>query len=198
MPKVIKNVEEKLIVAAEELFIQEDYDAVNMRKIAKHAGVASGTVYNYFSSKEALYQAVLMKSWDISLKELDLIRQESLGLSQKLKKFMTTLYMGVVNRKGLGGRLIVEERKGDKNKDSETEKKLVSHMSYIQDHLVGMLNESDSLKQRIPDTGRLASMIVGSFWVLQRQYEGEVDDNLRFIENLLDTLIMEEDESNEQ
>ena len=197
MPKLIKNVEEKLIATALDLFIKEDYDAVNMRKIAKHAGVASGTVYNYFSSKEALYQAVLMKSWDASLKELDAIRHEPISLSEKLKKFMTALYIGVVNRKGLGGRLIVEERKGDKNKDSETEKKLVSHMTYIQDHLVAMLNESDALKERVTDLNRLASMLIGSFWVLQRQYEGQVEENISFIENLLDTLILEEDEIHE-
>jgi len=197
MPKVIKNVEEKLILAAEELFIQGDYDTVNMRKIAKHAGVASGTVYNYFPNKEVLYQTVLMKSWNITLRELDGIRVADLTLPIKLKKFMNTLYMGVVNRKGLGGRLILEERRNGNTKVSETEDKLVSHMAYIQDHLVSMLNESDSLVRRIPDTERLASMIVNSFWVLQKQYEGKTDENIKFIEDFLDTLISKEDGCNE-
>lgn len=197
MPKVIKNVEEKLIFAAEELFIQGDYDTVNMRKIAKHAGVASGTVYNYFPNKEVLYQTVLMKSWNITLRELDGIRVADLTLPIKLKKFMNTLYMGVVNRKGLGGRLILEERRNGNTKVSETEDKLVSHMAYIQDHLVSMLNESDSLVRRIPDTERLASMIVNSFWVLQKQYEGKTDENIKFIEDFLDTLISKEDGCNE-
>src|SRR5262249_31075054 len=37
-----------------------EYDAIQMRDIASEAGVALGTVYRYFSSKEHLYAAALL------------------------------------------------------------------------------------------------------------------------------------------
>src|SRR5580765_2127520 len=37
-----------------------EYDAIQMRDVAQEAGVALGTVYRYFTSKEHLYAAALL------------------------------------------------------------------------------------------------------------------------------------------
>src|SRR5689334_22426663 len=38
-----------------------EYDAIQMRDVAREAGVALGTVYRYFTSKEHLYAAALVE-----------------------------------------------------------------------------------------------------------------------------------------
>jgi len=47
--------------AAHALFINQGYAATSMRQIAKCAGLALGSIYNYFSSKEAVFQALIME-----------------------------------------------------------------------------------------------------------------------------------------
>lgn len=47
----------------------EGIDAVNIRSIAKKAGVATGTVYNYFSNKDAILLALTEEYWKQALYE---------------------------------------------------------------------------------------------------------------------------------
>jgi AcrR family transcriptional regulator len=51
----------RVIEAAIELATEGGYDAVQMRDVAARAGVALGTVYRYFSSKDHLLSAALLE-----------------------------------------------------------------------------------------------------------------------------------------
>lgn len=51
---------QRVIDAAMELGAEGGYDAVQMRDVAARAGVAMGTVYRYFKSKDHLLAAVLV------------------------------------------------------------------------------------------------------------------------------------------
>jgi AcrR family transcriptional regulator len=50
---------EKIVFAAERIFAENDFHEVLMVDVARDCGVAKGTVYRYFSSKRALYLAVM-------------------------------------------------------------------------------------------------------------------------------------------
>ena len=50
---------EKLLLAATELAKTEGLSALQMRSLASAAGVAVGSVYNYFPNKNALLTAVV-------------------------------------------------------------------------------------------------------------------------------------------
>lgn len=49
----------KILLTALNLFQSNGYHGTSMRQIAKQAGVALGGIYNHFSSKDALFLAVL-------------------------------------------------------------------------------------------------------------------------------------------
>lgn len=49
----------RILAAALRLFARQPYQAVTMDRVAEQAGVAKGTLYLYFSSKEALYLGIL-------------------------------------------------------------------------------------------------------------------------------------------
>jgi AcrR family transcriptional regulator len=63
MPKIIENLEEKLINEARRQIRQYGYSAMTMRSVAKACGVGVGTVYNYFPCKEALVASYLLQDW---------------------------------------------------------------------------------------------------------------------------------------
>ena len=55
---------ERILAAALKLFAHEAYQAVTMDRVAVAAGVAKGTLYLYFPSKDALYLGVLNDGLD--------------------------------------------------------------------------------------------------------------------------------------
>lgn len=63
MPKIINNLEDRLIAEAKKQIEQDGYSAVTIRSIAKGCGVGVGTVYNYFPSKEALLASYMLRDW---------------------------------------------------------------------------------------------------------------------------------------
>ncbi len=64
MPKIIENLEDRLIEEAKRQLQEFGYSAMTIRSVAKGCGVGVGTVYNYFSSKEALLATYILGSWN--------------------------------------------------------------------------------------------------------------------------------------
>ena len=59
-----------LLNSARDIADTEGIDAVNIRSIAKRAGIASGTVYNYFLSKDEILLALTEEYWKQTLIEM--------------------------------------------------------------------------------------------------------------------------------
>ena len=57
--QLMAETRERLVNAAVEEFAREGYDAANINRITQAAGVATGTIYNYFPSKKELMLAIL-------------------------------------------------------------------------------------------------------------------------------------------
>jgi len=53
---------EAILAAALDLFVERGFHGTSVPSVAERAGVAAGTIYHYFSSKEALVNA-LYKQW---------------------------------------------------------------------------------------------------------------------------------------
>jgi AcrR family transcriptional regulator len=47
--------------AAERVFAAKSFDKVNMREIAKEAGISPGTIYTYFPDQETLFVETSMR-----------------------------------------------------------------------------------------------------------------------------------------
>ncbi len=69
MPKVLENVREKIIAAAKEILISDE--AFSIRALSGKAGIAIGTIYNYFPTKEAVTAAVMSEDWQKTLRQMD-------------------------------------------------------------------------------------------------------------------------------
>ena len=63
MPKRIENLRETILTTARAQLLETGYQDFAMREAAHRCGVAVGTLYNYFPSKDALAAAVMLEDW---------------------------------------------------------------------------------------------------------------------------------------
>ena len=63
MPKIIINAREEILKEAKRQLLENGYGAKTIRSVAKATGIATGTVYNYFPSKDMLLASFMMEDW---------------------------------------------------------------------------------------------------------------------------------------
>lgn len=74
MPKIIDNLEVRLRETARQQARDGGYAAVTIRSVAAACGVGVGTVYNYYSSKDALLAAFLLDDWKACLLAVEAVK----------------------------------------------------------------------------------------------------------------------------
>lgn len=87
-----KSRKEEIIKAASNLFSQKSYHDVTMDQIAGEVGVAKGTIYLYFKSKENLYLGILEHTFEAieSILEKEIAKEDPAPL--KLKKILRLIF----------------------------------------------------------------------------------------------------------
>jgi AcrR family transcriptional regulator len=77
---------ERILAAALKLFAHEPYQAVTMDRVAEAAGVAKGTLYLYFPSKDALYLGVLSDGLDTAYRTYQSSADPRLPVVERLRR----------------------------------------------------------------------------------------------------------------
>ena len=73
MPKIIRDLESRLIEEAKKQIEEAGYGAMTIRSVAKACGVGVGTVYNYFPSKEDLLATFMLSDWNRCVTAIDAV-----------------------------------------------------------------------------------------------------------------------------
>lgn len=63
MPKQIQDLKENILRCAKKCLLRGGLDALTIRAVASECGVAVGTVYNYYPSKDMLAASVMLEDW---------------------------------------------------------------------------------------------------------------------------------------
>jgi AcrR family transcriptional regulator len=63
MPKIIDGIRQNIIISARGILLACGYRGLTIRAVASECGIATGTVYNYFSNKENLAACVMLDDW---------------------------------------------------------------------------------------------------------------------------------------
>lgn len=83
---------QQILDAALQLFHETSYDAVSMAGVAAQAGVAKGTLYLYFKTKEALFLALQMQEFVDWFDEIDRVVGGENG------RFSTSIFLNIIGR----------------------------------------------------------------------------------------------------
>ena len=77
---------QRILAAALKLFAHEAYQAVTMDRVAEAAGVAKGTLYLYFPSKDALYLGVLNDGLDTAYRTYQASADPKLPVVERMRR----------------------------------------------------------------------------------------------------------------
>jgi AcrR family transcriptional regulator len=94
MARVVKEYDERreeFLDISEKLFSVKGYNKTSVQDIIKEIGVAKGTFYYYFKSKEEIMDAIIMRYVDIQLATADKILNEKLPAHEKMEKLFWTM-----------------------------------------------------------------------------------------------------------
>ena len=64
MPTIIKGLGKVIPAEAKKLLLEQGIRDLNLRELAQRCGIAVGTIYNYYSSKDILIAEVIMEDWN--------------------------------------------------------------------------------------------------------------------------------------
>ncbi len=81
----------RLLDAARAVFGEAGFGAATTREISRRAGVAAGTLFNYFPGKEALGAALLARAGEAAEAEFDATRREGETLEETLFAWVAIL-----------------------------------------------------------------------------------------------------------
>lgn len=88
MPKIIESVREKILKETEKQVMESGYSAMTIRSVASACGIATGTVYNYFKSKEQMLAEVMSKDWHKCVEGLNKYANSATSPEQLIRGFI--------------------------------------------------------------------------------------------------------------
>lgn len=201
MPKVIKNLESKIINTALELMKIHPYDTIDMRLIAKTCGIAVGTLYNYFPSKKDLFGKVILLSWQETYTHLLDIIQSKLDDKSKLQQYVIYYYSSMEVRKGIGRKIFFNTistsnlNKHDMDvliKDAHEDDPMLQLYNFraaILDDLSRLLANALGDPGNTIDTKKLAYSIFMTGSSLVLEFPDEIQSNTEFMLALVNSYI---------
>lgn len=105
MKRVSKSPEERrreLMDCAENLFIEKGFQATMVSDIVKKLGVAQGTFYYYFKSKDEILNALIERDWDNFLQDTKIrLTKVNNGYQEELKTILGSLFTPVKGNIGI-------------------------------------------------------------------------------------------------
>ncbi|OQY34438.1 MAG: hypothetical protein B6241_04885 [Spirochaetaceae bacterium 4572_59] len=188
MPKIIENLKNRILIKAEEAFIEKGFEQVDMRSLAEELGIAVGTLYNYYRSKGDLYLAVLTNSWENTFYSLKGISNGPACRDEKLCAILRTLALDVSHRRGLGQQLQYLQIGGEEQK-AIIDKCIMEPFSDILQSIFSYKGETSCLR-------RCVLMAVFQLPQLVRYNRAELEDYLIFIKKTIQFWL--EENPNEQ
>jgi AcrR family transcriptional regulator len=105
MVRITKEYDERLnelLAAAQQLFFEKGYEKTSVSHIIDKVGVAKGTFYHYFKSKEELLDKLVDQfSTKAHAEIIKIIENKDLNAIEKFNRFATSMYAMKVENMGL-------------------------------------------------------------------------------------------------
>lgn len=99
---------ERILASAEKLFSEQGYDAVSMNAIAEQAGVSKANIFHHFSTKNALYLAVVKDACKETQTRVQTMERDHHSIVERLSHFAHS-HLQFMLEHGQTTRLILRE-----------------------------------------------------------------------------------------
>jgi AcrR family transcriptional regulator len=145
----------QLLGVARRLFARDGYRGASMESIAEAAGVTKPVLYQHFSSKRALYSALLASELGRLTEELEIAFSQAEGNEERLRRGFGA-YLGFVDRHEDAFRLLFTEALG---LDADFQRQVTSFRRWVAGRVAAIIAAEAGLAP--PRAGALAAAIVG-------------------------------------
>ncbi|MEM7113013.1 MAG: TetR/AcrR family transcriptional regulator [Chloroflexota bacterium] len=79
---------EQILDAAIEVIAEQGFQRTKIKQIAARAGVADGTIYNYFKNKDAIFLAIMGRLSEAEVRELDFAEAQKIPFAQFVQGYI--------------------------------------------------------------------------------------------------------------
>ena len=93
MPKIITDLETRLLSAARNIIQNQGYECLSMKGLAKETDIAVGTIYNYYPDKNALLIALVEDDWK-ALEQKTLLEAKNVSSFQEGVEMLHRHFIG--------------------------------------------------------------------------------------------------------
>jgi TetR/AcrR family transcriptional regulator, fatty acid metabolism regulator protein len=164
---------ESIIRAAIEVFSKKDFKTASISEIAQKAGVADGTIYQYFRSKEDLFFSIPIEKTNEFRNQLELHLEGISGAFNKLRKFVWYFLYFFKTNAEYGRILMLEMRVSKSFVKTETSGFLKQSVSRVMDIIAE--GQDEGLIRKDTDIYTLRHFILGTLehmvtrWLLKEE-----------------------------
>jgi AcrR family transcriptional regulator len=85
----------RILESARRLFVRDGFDATSTRDLAREAGIAAGTLFNYFPTKEAVAMSLAAEALGEARETYDNARRDAQSLDEDLFAFIAAALRGL-------------------------------------------------------------------------------------------------------
>jgi len=134
------NTEEKILLAAQEVFIQKGMDGARMQEIADHANINKALLHYYFRTKQKLFEAIFKKVFSKIFPNLMELVHSDQPFEEKLGNFIEK-YVDLLQRNPFLPTFILKEM----NRDPEVLAHIIKSSGVVPANIFAMLEREMDL-----------------------------------------------------
>ncbi len=142
--KVAQETKDRIRKAAVEIISREGFFNTRMQDIADQAGLAVGTIYNYFSSKDKVLAYIFKSEMKRRMEIMSDLKEKELSTKEFLKEFLNRHFSVLIENPHLG-RVLVREKDFSRGEKSDQ----------IKDHMNSLIKMLEKLFQAGVEKGEV-------------------------------------------
>ncbi|GEN32750.1 TetR/AcrR family transcriptional regulator [Aneurinibacillus danicus] len=178
--------QQRILTAAHKIFIEKGYRQADMRSIAKEAGIAVGTIYNYYPNKAVLYQAILVQQSDeLDHRIFQITRDEEQTSIEKLQSITELLLAFAASHSSFWREIVEDPQRNAEMRDEGHKAQMQAH-EQLKKHLLSVFAEftaQSAWTERHVLTYMAAVTHIGFFFPDQQE------ENRRYVMGLVQHMI---------
>ncbi|ACL69601.1 TetR/AcrR family transcriptional regulator [Halothermothrix orenii] len=173
--KIRENKKELIREAAIKVISKFGFYNTTTASIAEEAGVAVGTIYNYFTNKEEILEYIFAVEFEKRMSYLKEIAQEDRSIYEKIELFLEKHFMEVKENPSLG-KILVREKDFSRKKGNIAINEYLNKLPLLIEEI---LNKSIEKKAIEPcNTYLISTALFGAIQGIVERAVGEEDFNL--------------------